>query len=158
MLRKSLSDTSFEEKTLGLKRFWTGSITGNLGRGDRTPIIFLRISIQDKQIISGLDIIKTMEQRQHKYYVYTLLCLRDLEIYTGLTTDLKRRLFDHSRGLVDSPKIKIPFKLIYYEYFISLEDAKAREKFLKSNVGRAQLKDSLKKTLRDRRSMPYRMF
>jgi len=93
-----------------------------------------------------------------KYYVYTLLSLRTYDLYTGLTTDLKRRLDEHSRGLVDSTKIRVPFKLVHYEYFVSLEDARTREKFLKSNVGKAQLKNSLKITLRDRRSMPYRFY
>jgi len=92
----------------------------------------------------------------YKYYVYTLLSLRNFDFYTGFTTDLKRRILDHAKGLIDSTKIRIPFKLIHYEYFANLEDAKAREKFLKSNIGKAQLKQSLKKTLRDYRSMPYR--
>jgi len=91
----------------------------------------------------------------YKYYVYSLLSLRDFSFYTGFTTDLKRRILDHAKGLVDSTKIRIPFKLVHYEYFVNLEDAKARENFLKTNIGRAQLKDSLKKTLRDRRSFPY---
>jgi len=99
-----------------------------------------------------------VEQQRHKYYVYTLLCLRDLEIYTGLTIDLKRRLLEHSRGMVDSPKIRIPFKLVHYEYFVNLDDAKAREKYLRSNIGKAQLKDSLKKTIQNRRSLPYRLY
>lgn len=93
-----------------------------------------------------------------KYYVYTLLSLRTYDLYTGFTTDLRRRLDEHMRGLVDATKIRIPFKLIHYEYFVNLEDAKAKERFLKSAVGKAQLKDSLQRTLRDRRSMPYRFF
>lgn len=82
-----------------------------------------------------------------KYYVYTLLSIRDHVFYTGLTTDLKRRLDEHSRGLLISTTIRIPFKLIHYEYFVNLEDAKRRENYLKSNLGKAQLKQSLKRTL-----------
>jgi len=93
-----------------------------------------------------------------KYYVYTILSLRDFEIYTGLTTDLKRRLEEHSRGIVSYTRIRIPFKLIHYEYFVNLQDAKAREIFLKSNVGKAQLKQSLKKTLASKTYMPYKLF
>jgi len=85
--------------------------------------------------------------RPVKYYVYTLLSIRDHDFYTGLTTDLKRRLNEHSRGLLISTNIRIPFKLIHYEYFVNLEDAKTRENYLKSNLGKAQLKQSLKRTL-----------
>lgn len=94
---------------------------------------------------------------RHKYYVYTLLSLRDFNFYTGFTTDLKQRLSDHTKGLVDARQIRTPFKLIHYEYFLHLEDAKAREKFLKSNVGKARLKESLKKTLRSLRNFPYKL-
>jgi putative endonuclease len=91
-----------------------------------------------------------------RYYIYTLLSLRDYTLYTGFTTDLKQRLFEHSKGIVSSTPIRIPFKLIHYEYFVNDKDAKARELYLKSAVGKAQLINSLKTTLRDRRSMPYR--
>ena len=97
-------------------------------------------------------------ETSRKYYVYTLLSLHTFDLFTGFTTDLRRRLDEHMRGLVDTTKIRIPFKLVHYEYFVNLEDAKLRERFLKSNVGKAQLKDSLRKTLRDRRSMPYRFY
>ena len=92
-----------------------------------------------------------------KYYVYTLLSLRDFEIYTGLTTDLKRRLEEHSRGMVSSTRIRIPFKLVHYEYFVNLTDAASREKYLKTSSGRAQLKQSLKKTLASKTYMPYKL-
>ena len=92
-----------------------------------------------------------------KYYVYTILSLRDFDVYTGLTTDLKRRIDEHYRGLVSSTKIRVPFKLVHYEYFVNLEDAKRREMYLKSARGRAQLKDSLKKTLSTKTYMPYRL-
>lgn len=92
-----------------------------------------------------------------KYYVYSLLSLRDFSIYTGLTTDLKRRLEEHSRGLVSATNIRIPFKIVHYEYFVNLEDAKARESYLKTTTGRAALKQSLKKTLASKTYMPYKL-
>ena len=92
-----------------------------------------------------------------KYYVYTILSLRDFDVYTGLTTDLKTRIDEHYRGLVSSTKIRVPFKLVHYEYFVNLEDAKRREMYLKSARGRAQLEDSLKKNLSTKTYMPYRL-
>ncbi len=97
------------------------------------------------------------ESYNKRYYVYTLLSLRDYDFYTGLTPNLTQRIQEHSKGMVSSTRMRIPFKLVHYEYFVNLEDAKARELYLKSNVGRAQLKEALKTTLRDRRSFPYRI-
>lgn len=45
--------------------------------------------------------------------------------------------------------LRRPLKLIHYEYFISKEDAKAREEFLKSGFGRDQMKQFLKRTFAD---------
>ena len=81
-----------------------------------------------------------------KYYVYTLLSLKDERFYIGLTTNLKNRLQQHARGEVKSTKDRRPLKLIHYEYFINEDDAKAREVFLKSGFGRNQLKQALKRT------------
>lgn len=75
-----------------------------------------------------------------KYYVYILISLTDNGLYIGFSTDLKRRLLEHSRGQVRSTKLRVPFKLIHYEYFVNSKDAKAREIFLKSDYGRSQLK------------------
>lgn len=82
-----------------------------------------------------------------RYYVYVLFSLKDHKFYTGFTSDLKRRLAEHIKGLVTSTKLRQPLKLIHYEYFVNEEDAKAREVFLKSGFGRAQLRKSLKRTL-----------
>jgi len=84
-----------------------------------------------------------------KFYVYTLLSLKDQKLYTGYTTDLKIRLTQHAKGLVKSTKLRRPFKLIHYEYFTNKNDAKAREVFLKSGFGRKQLKEALKRTLKN---------
>lgn len=92
-----------------------------------------------------------------KYYIYTILSLKTLEIYTGITSDLRRRLDEHSRGIVAGTNIRIPFRLVHYEYFINLDDAKNRYHFLTSSAGKTQLKKSLQKTMRDFRSMPYRV-
>lgn len=84
---------------------------------------------------------------QLRYYVYVLLSLKDHKFYTGFTSDLKNRLSEHAKGQVKSSKFRLPLKLIHYEYFINIKDAKAREVFLKSGFGRNQLKECLKQTL-----------
>ena len=82
-----------------------------------------------------------------KYYVYTLLSLKDKRLYTGFTTDLKERFSSHTRGEVRSTVNRRPLKLIHYEYFANEDDARAREVFLKSGFGRKNLKKALQKTL-----------
>jgi len=82
-----------------------------------------------------------------RYYVYTLLSLKDKKSYTGFTANLKQRLQQHARGEVKSTKDRRPLKLIHYEYFLDKDDAIAREVFFKSGFGRKQLKLALKKTL-----------
>ncbi len=83
----------------------------------------------------------------NKFYVYTLLSLKDKRFYVGFTTNLKNRLQEHARGGVKSTQNRRPLKLIHYEYFINEQDAKAREVFLKSGFGRNQMKQALKRTL-----------
>lgn len=80
------------------------------------------------------------------HYVYVLQSLSDKGLYIGFTSDLKDRLAKHSSGKVNSTRLRRPFQLIHYEYFINKNDAKAREKFLKSGYGRNQLKAFLKST------------
>jgi putative endonuclease len=69
-------------------------------------------------------------------------------VYIGFTINLKKRLIEQAEGLSKATKLRRPFLLIHYEYFINKADAKAREKFLKSGYGREQLKQVLKRSLR----------
>lgn len=84
-----------------------------------------------------------------RFYVYILFSLLDKGFYIGYTSDLRKRLMQHSRGRSLATKFRTPFKLIHYEYFINRIDAKAREKFLKSGYGRLQFKQILKRTLNE---------
>ncbi len=63
------------------------------------------------------------------YYVY-LLVSEDGKTYIGYTSDLRRRLREHNKGYNKSTRGK-KWKLIYYEAFLSEEDAKDRERKLK---------------------------
>ena len=69
------------------------------------------------------------------FYVYILLSQKDRKRYIGYTSDLKKRLDEHNNGLVLSTKHRRPVKLIYYEACLNVEDAKRREKYLKSQWG-----------------------
>ena len=79
------------------------------------------------------------------HYVYTLLSDKDGHLYTGSTNDLKRRLKEHDAGSVSSTRSRRPLTLIYYEACINQEDARQREKYLKSGMGKRYLRNRLKK-------------
>ncbi len=69
------------------------------------------------------------------FYVYVLKSEKDGRLYTGYTTDLKRRFAEHNEGKSSSTKPRAPFELLYYEAYFSQADAKAREKRLKHSAG-----------------------
>ena len=77
------------------------------------------------------------------HYVYFLF-LKNGNIYTGSTNDLRRRITEHELGKVVSTKHKRPLKLITYEAYMLKSDATRREKFLKTTEGKRLLKLQLK--------------
>lgn len=83
------------------------------------------------------------------YYIYVLQSLKDGNWYTGYTNNLKKRLKQHNNGKNISTKNRRPFKLIYFEGCLHEEDAKAREKYLKSGMGKRYIKNRLKKYLNE---------
>lgn len=46
----------------------------------------------------------------------------------GYTSDLKKRLFDHHYGKSGYTRVRRPWKLVYYEAYLSEKDARLREK------------------------------
>lgn len=85
----------------------------------------------------------------HFYYAYTLFSLKDKKLYAGYSNNLRIRIEDHLNGKVRSTRYRRPLILIHYEAFSNREDAKAREKFLKSGFGRNQLKKALQNKLKE---------
>ena len=77
------------------------------------------------------------------HYLYILL-LGNNQIYTGYTADIKRRIMEHKKGKVSFTSKRLPVKLIYYEAYLMKEDAKRRERFLKTTEGKKLLKRQLK--------------
>lgn len=78
------------------------------------------------------------------WYTYVLQSLKDGEMYTGSTNDLRKRFKQHSDGLSRSTKGRRSLKLIYYEMCMNEQDARSRELFLKSGMGKRYLKNRLK--------------
>ncbi len=78
------------------------------------------------------------------WYVYILESYKDKQWYTGCTNNLTKRLKEHCAGKVYSTKHRGPFTLIYLEISYNKYDAFAREKYLKSGMGKRYLKNRLK--------------
>lgn len=85
--------------------------------------------------------------RDHYLYVYLLQSLKSGKWYTGYTNDLRKRFNEHQSNRSRYTKGRGPFKLIYYEASLNEYDARARELYLKSGMGRRYLKNRLKRFL-----------
>ena len=82
------------------------------------------------------------------HYVYVLLSLKTQRLYTGSTEDLKQRIHEHNEGTggIFSSNNR-PYKLLYYEAFLSKTDALKQELFYKSGYGRKVLRDKISNSL-----------
>jgi putative endonuclease len=84
------------------------------------------------------------------FYVYVLKSLKDRMLYTGSTNNLKKRLWLHNQGQVNSTKSRKPFMVVYYEAYKDGHDARMREKNLKLRANAlTQLKKRIQGSLRD---------
>jgi len=81
------------------------------------------------------------------FYTYVIQSLKSNYWYTGSTNDLRKRFNQHNSGKSTYTKHRAPYKLIYYEACLNEEDARSREKYLKTGVGKRYLKNRLKRFL-----------
>jgi len=93
------------------------------------------------------DFLRGPPQNKNMYYTYVLKSLPDKNFYTGYTNNLKERVKQHNSGFNLSTRFRGPLKLIYYEACLNETDAKQREKYLKSGIGKRFLKQRLKNYL-----------
>lgn len=77
------------------------------------------------------------------FYVYVIKSLKDNTRYKGHCQNLHVRLKQHNQRKVKSTKGRLPWRLEYWETFDTHEEAIAREKYLKSGVGREWLNSIL---------------
>ena len=87
-----------------------------------------------------------------RYYVYIMTNKYNTVLYTGVTNDLKRRMYEHKEKLVAGFTNKYNItKLVYYEVYDDPENAIAREKQIKagSRQKKMQLIASMNREWRD---------
>jgi putative endonuclease len=82
------------------------------------------------------------------FYTYILLSQKDGKRYIGYTNNLQRRIAEHNSGKNFSTAFRKPFELIYCEACLSEEDARQRELYFKSTIGRRYLTKRLRNYLR----------
>ncbi len=71
---------------------------------------------------------------KEQFYVYIITNLYNTVLYIGVTSDLKKRIYEHRARLVDGFSKKYNLhKLVYYEILNSPDSAIAREKHLKGS-------------------------
>lgn len=75
------------------------------------------------------------------YYVYAISSLSRNYIYVGLTSSIDKRIKRHNSGYEKTTKPYHPFRLIYREICETRLEARKREKYLKSGVGRELLRN-----------------
>ena len=76
---------------------------------------------------------KKQLMKRYQYYVYILSNKRNTVLYTGVSNNLIRRLWEHknSTGSSFTKRYNVD-KLVYFENFSSIDDAIAREKQIKA--------------------------
>ena len=76
-----------------------------------------------------------------EYYIYIMTNKINSTLYTGVTNDLKRRVFEHKNKLVEgfTKKYNID-KLVFYEIYNDINNAIAREKQIKSGSRAKKIK------------------
>ena len=74
------------------------------------------------------------------YYVYAIKSLKDDRIYVGLSKNVDQRIVEHNKGYVKSTRGFLPWILIYQEEVGERIEARKREKYLKSGIGKEFLK------------------
>ena len=93
-----------------------------------------------------------MHTVNRQYYVYIITNKNNTVLYTGVTNDLKRRIYEHKEQLVEgfAKRYNIT-KLVYYEVLGDVANAILREKQIKggSRQKKIDLVNGMNKEWRD---------
>ena len=92
------------------------------------------------------------ETMPKQYYIYIMTNKHNRVLYTGVTSDLKKRVYEHREKLVKGFTHKYNIeKLVYYEICDDAEEAIVREKKIKagSRSKKVALVDTMNKEWMD---------
>ncbi len=74
------------------------------------------------------------------FYVYVLKSLNNWRFYVGMTSNVEKWIKEHNAGYTKSTKGYLPWKLFFFETFSTREEARKREKYLKSGISKEYIK------------------
>ena len=76
-----------------------------------------------------------------QYYIYIITNKTNRVLYTGITSDLKKRIYQHKNKVIEGFTSKYNVnKLVYYEIFEDPENAILREKQIKAGSRKNKIK------------------
>ena len=81
------------------------------------------------------------------YCVYILFSEKDHLLYIGYSANLEKRIETHNSGGNKSTAYRRPLKLIFCEFYLFEEDARKRESYFKTTMGKKAIKLMLSGTL-----------
>ena len=77
---------------------------------------------------------------EKQFYIYIMTNKNHTVLYTGITNDIKRRVYEHKQKLVEGfTKRYNVTKLVYFEVFSEAYNAIAREKQIKGGSRQKKL-------------------
>jgi len=85
--------------------------------------------------------------KSYMFYTYVLQSQKNNKWYIGYTSDLRKRFKQHNEGKSTYTKGRGPYKIMYYEACLNEDDARSRELYLKTGIGRRYLNARLKRFL-----------
>jgi len=78
--------------------------------------------------------------KEKRSFIYMLMNPRNTVIYVGVTSNLKRRVYEHKQKFIDGFTKKYNLnKLVYFEEFNGINDAISREKQIKAGSRKKKL-------------------
>ena len=80
---------------------------------------------------------------QRMSYIYVLYSDVFKRFYVGMTDDLENRLVIHNSSKVKSTKPYVPRRIVHTEEYNNKQEARVREKYLKSAAGRRWRKSNI---------------
>ncbi|MCD4791225.1 MAG: GIY-YIG nuclease family protein [Bacteroidales bacterium] len=78
------------------------------------------------------------------FYVYAIVSEKNGNVYVGLTGNIEKRVQEHNSGKTKSTKAFKPWRIFYQENCETRSEARKREKYFKSGVGKERLKEKLR--------------
>ena len=79
---------------------------------------------------------------------------KNKEVYVGSTSkEPKERVNEHNKGANEWTKRNKPFTLVYYESYLCNQDARRRELFYKTGLGR-QIRDAILNFVESKKIVP----